>query len=104
MIDKVKTEIAIIETLQTVYDPEIPANVYDLGLIYDINIRDDGYVNITMTLTAPGCPVAGDIIAEVDSKVRAVEGVTDANVMLTFEPAWSRDRMTEEAKLELGFL
>ena len=104
MIDKVKTEIAIIEALQTVFDPEIPANIYDLGLIYDINIRDDGYVNITMTLTAPGCPVAGEIIAEVDGKVRAIEGVTDANVMLTFDPPWSRDRMTEEAKLELGFL
>jgi len=104
MIDKIKTEIAIIETLQTVFDPEIPANIYDLGLIYGIDISDNGYVNLTMTLTAPGCPVAGDIIAEVDSKIRQVEGVTDANVMLTFDPPWSRDRMTEEAKLELGFL
>ena len=104
MIDKVKTEIAIIETLQTVFDPELPANIYDLGLVYGIDISDTGYVNITMTLTAPGCPVAGEIIAEVDSKIRQVEGVTDANVMLTFDPPWSRDRMTEEAKLELGFL
>ena len=104
MIDKVKTEIAIIETLQTVFDPELPANIYDLGLVYGIDISDTGYVNITMTLTAPGCPVAGEIIGEVDSKVRQVEGVTDANVMLTFDPPWSRDRMTEEAKLELGFL
>jgi FeS assembly SUF system protein len=104
MIDKVKTEIAIIETLQTVFDPELPANIYDLGLVYGIDISDTGYVNITMTLTAPGCPVAGEIISEVDSKVRQVEGVTDANVMLTFDPPWSRDRMTEEAKLELGFL
>ncbi|HEY4148137.1 MAG TPA: DUF59 domain-containing protein [Chitinophagaceae bacterium] len=104
MVDKVIMEIAIIEKLQTVFDPEIPANVYDLGLIYDIAISDSGYVNITMTLTAPGCPVAGDIIAEVDRKIREVEGVTDANVMLTFDPPWSRDRMTEEAKLELGFL
>ena len=104
MIDKVKTEIALIEKLQTVFDPEIPANIYDLGLIYDINISDSGYVNITMTLTAPGCPVAGEIIAEVDSKIRQVEGVTDANVMLTFDPPWSRERMSEEAKLELGFL
>lgn len=104
MIDKVKMEIAIIEALQTVFDPELPANIYDLGLIYDINIRDDGYVNITMTLTAPGCPVAGEIITEVDTKIRQVEGVSDANVMLTFEPAWTRDRMSEEAKLELGFL
>ncbi len=104
MIDKIKTEIALIEKLQTVFDPEIPANIYDLGLIYDINISDNGYVNITMTLTAPGCPVAGEIIAEVDSKIRQVEGVTDANVMLTFDPPWTRDRMSEEAKLELGFL
>ena len=104
MVDKVKMEIALIEVLQTVYDPELPANIYDLGLIYDINIRDDGYVNITMTLTAPGCPVAGEIIAEVDNKIRMVEGVSDANVMLTFDPPWTRDRMTEEAKLELGFL
>ena len=104
MVDKIKMEMALIEVLQTVYDPELPANIYDLGLIYDINIRDDGYVNITMTLTAPGCPVAGEIIAEVDSKIRAVEGVSDANVMLTFDPPWTRDRMTEEAKLELGFL
>jgi FeS assembly SUF system protein len=104
MIDKVQMEVAIIATLQTVFDPEIPVNVYDLGLVYDINIRDDGYVNITMTLTAPGCPVAGEIIAEVDSKIRTIEGVSDANVMLTFDPPWTRDRMTEEAKLELGFL
>jgi FeS assembly SUF system protein len=104
MIDKVRTEIALIEVLQTVFDPELPANIYDLGLIYDISIRDDGYVNITMTLTAPACPVAGEIIAEVDTKIRQVEGVTDANVMLTFDPPWTRDRMTEEAKLELGFL
>ncbi len=96
--------MALIGVLQTVYDPELPANIYDLGLIYDITIRDDGYVNITMTLTAPGCPVAGEIIAEVDTKIRTVEGVTDANVMLTFDPPWTRDRMTEEAKLELGFL
>ena len=104
MIDKVKTEIAIIEALQTVFDPELPANIYDLGLVYGIDISDAGYVNITMTLTAPGCPVAGEIIGEVDSKVRQIEGVTDANVMLTFDPPWTRDRMTEEAKLELGFL
>lgn len=104
MIDKIKMEMALIEVLQTVHDPEIPVNIYDLGLVYDISISDTGYVNITMTLTAPGCPVAGEIIAEVDSKIRQVEGVTDANVMLTFDPPWTRDRMSEEAKLELGFL
>ena len=104
MINKIELEVAIIATLQTVHDPEIPANIYDLGLIYDISISDTGYVNITMTLTAPGCPVAGEIISEVDSKIRQIEGVTDCNVMLTFDPPWTRDRMTEEAKLELGFL
>lgn len=104
MIDKIKLEMKIIETLQGIFDPEIPANIYDLGLIYNIDISDTGYVNITMTLTAPACPVAGEIIMEVDNKVRAVDGVTDVNVMLTFSPPWSRDMMTEEAKLELGFL
>ena len=104
MIDKIKTEVAIIEVLKTVFDPEISSNVYDLGLVYEININDEGYVNITMTLTAPGCPVAGEIIAEVDRKVRAVEGVSDVNVMLTFDPPWNREMMSEEAKFELGFL
>jgi FeS assembly SUF system protein len=104
MIDKVTTEIKIIEALKTVHDPEIPADIYELGLIYNIDISDAGYVNITMTLTAPGCPVAGEIIREVDEKVRGVEGVTDANVMLTFDPPWTRSMMSEEAKLELGFL
>ena len=104
MIDKIKTEIAIIEVLKTVYDPEISSNVYDLGLVYEININDEGYVNITMTLTAPGCPVAGEIIAEVDRKVRSVEGVSDVNVMLTFDPPWNKEMMSEEAKFELGFL
>lgn len=104
MIDKQQTEQDIIETLKTVHDPEIPVNIYELGLVYTIDIRDDGYVQITMTLTAPGCPVAGDIIREVDEKVRTVPNVTDVNVMLTFEPAWNREMMSEEAKLELGFL
>jgi FeS assembly SUF system protein len=104
MIDKIKTEVAIIEVLKTVFDPEISSNVYDLGLVYEININDEGYVNITMTLTAPGCPVAGEIIAEVDSKVRTVDGVSDVNVMLTFDPPWNKEMMSEEAKFELGFL
>ena len=90
--------------LKTVHDPELPADIYELGLVYDINISDNGFVNIKMTLTAPGCPVAGDIIMEVDNKVRTIEGVTDVNVMLTFDPPWNREMMSEEAKLELGFL
>jgi FeS assembly SUF system protein len=104
MIDKISLEIKIIEVLKTVHDPELPADIYELGLVYDININDNGFVNIKMTLTAPGCPVAGDIIMEVDNKVRTIEGVTDVNVMLTFDPPWKREMMSEEAKLELGFL
>ena len=104
MIDKKKIEEDIVEELKTVYDPEIPVNIYELGLVYEISIGDDGFVNIKMTLTAPGCPVAGDIVAEVDNKTRKSEGVTDANVMLTFDPPWNKEMMSEEAKLELGFL
>ena len=104
MIDKISLEIKIVEALQKIYDPEMPANIYDLGLVYNIDISDAGYVNIKMTLTAPACPVAGEIIMEVDNKLRQVESVTDVNVMLTFDPPWNREMMTEEAKLELGFL
>jgi len=104
MIDKKKIEEDIIEKLRTVYDPELPVNIYELGLVYEIAIADNGYVNLKMTLTAPGCPVAGEIIMDVDKKIREVAGVTDANVMLTFDPPWNKDKMSEEAKLELGFL
>lgn len=104
MADQQKIKQDIIDALRTVYDPELPVNIYELGLVYGIDVSDTGYVNLTMTLTAPACPVAGEIVMEVDRKIREVEGVTDANVMLTFNPPWTRDRMTEEAKLELGFL
>ncbi|WP_394367099.1 iron-sulfur cluster assembly protein [Pseudobacter ginsenosidimutans] len=103
-MNKVKIEMDIYEKLRTVFDPEIPVNIVELGLIYSVTINDDGYVNLSMTLTAPACPVAGEIIREVDEKIREVEGVKDANVMLTFDPPWNRDMMSEEAKLELGFL
>jgi len=92
------------EVLRTVHDPEIPVNIMELGLVYEIKINEGGKVKITMTLTAPACPVAGEIIMEVESKVRAIEGVSDVHVHLTFDPPWTRDMMTEEAKLELGFL
>ena len=92
------------EVLRTVHDPEIPVNIMELGLVYEIKINEGNKVKITMTLTAPACPVAGDIIMEVESKVRAIEGITDVHVHLTFDPPWNRDMMTEEAKLELGFL
>ncbi len=91
-------------TLKTVYDPEIPVNIFELGLVYEIKIGDNNRVGITMTLTAPGCPVAGDIIREVDEKVRGIEGVSDVDVHLTFEPAWTKEMMSEEARLELGFM
>ncbi|HEY4205375.1 MAG TPA: iron-sulfur cluster assembly protein [Puia sp.] len=90
--------------LRTVYDPEIPVNIYDLGLVYEIKIADRGEVKITMTLTAPACPAAGEIIHDVQQKVETIEGVIDCHVQLTFDPPWNRDMMSEEAKLELGFL
>lgn len=92
------------EALRTVHDPEISVNIMELGLVYEIKIDEGGKVKITMTLTAPACPVAGEIIMEVESKVRAIEGISDVHVHLTFDPPWTRDMMTEEAKLELGFL
>ena len=92
------------EVLHTVHDPEIPVNIVDLGLVYEIRVGEGGRVQILMTLTAPACPVAGEIVFEVQQKVEAIEGVTDCHVQLTFDPPWTRDRMTEEAKLELGFL
>ncbi len=94
----------IVEALKTVHDPEIPVNVYELGLVYEIGIEDGGKVKIVMTLTAPACPAAGDIIFDVQSKIEAIEGVKDVHVQLTFDPPWSKDMMSEEAKLELGFL
>ena len=93
---------AIIEALRTVYDPEIPVSLYDLGLIYDIVISPAGKVDIVMTLTAPGCPVADILPVEVADKARAVPGVTDVHVELVWDPPWTPDRMSEAARLELG--
>lgn len=90
--------------LKTVFDPEIPVNIWELGLVYDVKAEADGKVKVTMTLTAPACPVAGDIVREVEEKVNALEGVTDTHVHLTFDPPWNKEMMSEEAKLELGFL
>jgi FeS assembly SUF system protein len=93
------------DTLRTIHDPEIPVNIYDLGLVYDIKVTDGGkQLKVTMTLTAPACPAAGSIIAEVEQKLRELEGVEDVHVHLTFDPPWTKDMMSEEAKLELGFL
>jgi FeS assembly SUF system protein len=91
------------ETLQTVRDPEIPVSIMELGLVYELKIDKDT-VWITMTLTAPACPVAGEIIQEVQQKVEAIEGVKEVHVTLTFDPPWTKDMMSEEARLELGFM
>ena len=100
---KLKIEERIVDMLKTVYDPEIPVNVYDLGLIYKIDLQDDGELVLDMTLTAPNCPAADFIMEDIRQKVESVEGVKAAQVNL-FEPEWDKDMMTEEAKLELGFL
>lgn len=93
----------IIEVIKTVYDPEIPVNIYDLGLIYTVDVDEKKTADIVMTLTAPGCPVADMIIQDVYEKAMTVEGVEEVNVELTFEPPWEKSMMSEEAKLELGF-
>ena len=100
-MEKFKIEEKIVAMLKTVYDPEIPVNVYDLGLIYKIDVSDDGDVVLDMTLTAPNCPAADFIMEDIRQKVESVEGAT---INLVFEPEWDKDMMSEEAKLELGFL
>lgn len=98
-------EEKIIAALKTVYDPEIPVNIYDLGLIYKIDYHeDDGTLDMDMTLTAPGCPLADYILEDVRQKVEGIEGVTSANVNLVFEPQWDQSMMSEEAKADLGML
>ena len=94
----------VVEACRTVYDPEIPVNIYDLGLIYTIRITDEGDVKILMTLTAPGCPVAGEMPEWVQNAVEAVGGVRSVDVEMTFDPQWGMDMMSEEARLELGFM
>lgn len=101
---KIELEEKVIKMLKTVYDPEIPVDIYELGLIYKIDVTDDNYVNIDMTLTAPNCPAADFIVEDVRQKVESIENIKGANVNLVFEPEWDKDMMSEEAKLELGFL
>ena len=95
---------AVVAALRTVQDPEIPVNIYDLGLIYRINLKDGGAVEIDMTLTAPGCPVAGEMLGWVEKAVRGVEGIVSVKVNLVFDPPWDKSRMSEEVKLELGLM
>ena len=95
---------SIIEVLKTIFDPEIPVNIYDLGLIYEVNVFPDFAVEIVMTLTSPSCPAAGILPGEVEQKAKSVSGVKDVTLELVFEPTWNQEMMSEEAKLELGFL
>ena len=99
-----KTEEEIVKVLKTVYDPEIPVNIYDLGLIYKVDIDDDKNVNLDMTFTAPNCPAADFIMYDVREKVESIAEVKSAHINVVFEPEWNKDMMSEEAKLELGLL
>jgi FeS assembly SUF system protein len=93
----------IISKLKEVYDPEIPVNIYDLGLIYNVDVDDKNNANIVMTLTAPGCPLIDELLDDVTTAVKSVEGIENVNVDLTFDPPWDKSMMSEEARLELGF-
>jgi FeS assembly SUF system protein len=94
----------VIEALKTCYDPEIPVNIYELGLIYDVNVESSSEVHVRMTLTSPMCPVAGTLPLEVESKVKSVEGVKSAKVEVVWDPPWGPERMTEAARLQLGLI
>ncbi|MGQ1786532.1 MULTISPECIES: iron-sulfur cluster assembly protein [unclassified Saccharicrinis] len=97
-------EEEIVNTLKTIFDPEIPVNIYDLGLIYEVNVNEEGKANIVMTLTSPNCPVAESMPEEVFDKVSDLDGITHVDVNLTFDPPWTKDMLSEEALLELGLL
>lgn len=97
-------EDKIVDTLKTIYDPEIPVDIYELGLIYEVKISKEGLVDIDMTLTSPNCPVAESLPNDVKQKVESIEGVSEAHVHIVFDPPWDKDMMSEAAKLELGFL
>lgn len=102
--ERLKIEESVIDALRTVYDPEIPVDIYSLGLVYRIDVADDGALAVDMTLTAPNCPMADFILEDVRMKLEALPGVTAVNVNIVFEPEWNQDMMSEEAKLELGLL
>jgi FeS assembly SUF system protein len=102
--EKSSMQAQIVEVLKTVYDPEIPVNIYDLGLVYDIEVSDSYGARIEMTLTAPNCPMADFIVEDVRQKVMGVDKITSADIDLVFEPEWDKDMMSDEAKLELGFM
>lgn len=101
---KLNIEEKVVQMLRTVFDPEIPVDIYSLGLIYKIDVTDQADVNVDMTLTAPNCPAADFIVEDARLKLEAIDGVHNVNINIVFEPEWTRDMMSEEAKLELGFL
>ena len=102
--EKTKIEERIVDVLRTVYDPEIPVNIYDLGLIYKVDVKDDGDVDLDMTFTAPSCPAAEFMLEDVRQKVEGLEGIKSCNVNIVFEPVWDQSMMSEEALLELNLL
>ena len=104
MIDPNELGEKVVKVLKTIYDPEIPVDIYELGLIYDVFLNEENDVKILMTLTSPNCPVAESLPQEVKDKVAEIKGVKSAEIEMTFDPAWTRDLMSQEAKLELGFL
>jgi FeS assembly SUF system protein len=99
-----ETEARIVEVLKSIFDPEIPVNIFDLGLIYEVRVDEEHVAHITMTLTAPNCPMAEDLVEEVKYKVGGTKGVKECDLTLTFTPPWDRDMLTDEAKYELGLL
>ncbi|WP_455102119.1 metal-sulfur cluster assembly factor [Prevotella nigrescens] len=101
--EKTKIEESIVDVLKTVYDPEIPVNIYDLGMIYKIDLHDDGTLDMDMTFTSPSCPAADYIFEDVRTKVEGVKGIETANINLVFDPIWDQSMMSEEARVELGF-
>ena len=101
--EKTKIEESIVDVLKTVYDPEIPVDIYDLGMIYKIDLHDDGTLDMDMTFTSPSCPAADYIFEDVRTKVEGVKGVETANINLVFDPIWDQSMMSEEARVELGF-
>jgi FeS assembly SUF system protein len=103
-MDKKILEDSVINVIKTIYDPEIPVNIYELGLIYDIRISDNTDIEVDMTLTSPNCPVAESLPQEVKSKIELIEGVKSVEINLLFDPPWDKDMMSEEAKFELGFM
>jgi FeS assembly SUF system protein len=103
-MDKKELENKIITVLKTIYDPEIPVDIYELGLIYQVDVNDDMHASILMTLTSPSCPVAESLPVEVETKVADMEEISTAKVEITFDPPWDKNMMSEEAQLELGFL